>query len=613
MTKPYFLTFRWIALWAFVMIAPCSFGIVENNDTLVSSLAGKPDSVQVGMLLNFVQQHYREQPIRCQNYIEHAISISQGVKNDRLLAKSYSLAGVLHKNKAEYPEALENHFMSLSINEKLGSKPDMASNYNDIGIIYKTMQEFDKALEYYLKSNALVQELGYNRGIVMTFNNIGTIYEAKENLPDAISYYNKALQKAEEFNIIDAQAIVLNNLGEIYATMGDQVKALSSFKQTLHIDSISQDRFGMTYSLLNVAATYMFMNKFDSSLYYFGLSKTIAEELDSPQHLIHVYAGLTQLYEKQKDYKAAFNALSKFKTLQDTVYNQSTAQRLAEAEAKYGLALKENEIRLLTQEQFIKQIEIKQHKAELAALISLIISASFIIIYLYFRYKHKQFALFNKQLLIQKEKHLAAIVETQEKERKRIAKDLHDGVGQTLSGVKLAMVALGDELKEIEPPHGERYRKIIEIVDSACTEVRTISHQMMPRMLQEEGLIPAITDMLEKSFLHSPISHQFEHFGLDKRLKENVEVGVYRICQELIHNIIKHSGASHVNVQLFKNGKILVLLVEDNGKGFEFSTLKSNGIGLMNISSRVETIHGEFNLEPSPDSGTLATIRIPIE
>jgi signal transduction histidine kinase len=213
-------------------------------------------------------------------------------------------------------------------------------------------------------------------------------------------------------------------------------------------------------------------------------------------------------------------------------------------------------------------------------------------------------------MLQQKELYLKAIVETQEDERKRIAKDLHDGIGQTLSGIKLSLVNIVSHMPEAMEK--DKLSELSQVVDAACIDVRSISHQMMPRLLQEEGLIPSIADMLDKSFRLSKIQYNFEHFGMESRVKENIEISVYRICQELINNIIKHSEASQVNVQLFRNGKMLVLLVEDNGKGFMFDKQKSTGIGLMNISSRVETVHGEFNLEPSPHSGTLATIRIPI-
>jgi signal transduction histidine kinase len=313
------------------------------------------------------------------------------------------------------------------------------------------------------------------------------------------------------------------------------------------------------------------------------------------------------------DYRNAYRNLQIQKSHQDSVYNETRSQQLAEAEKRFEADKKDQEIMLLRQEQMIKDLEIDQHRAERTALISAMILAAFILIYLYNRHKQRQKAEVNKQLLRQKELHLKAIVETQELERKRIAKDLHDGVGQTLSGVKLKMDSLINKADAIPEKEVVKLKDLVEHIDEACTEVRSISHQMMPKVLQEDGLIPAIGDMLEKAFRNTNIAFVYEHYGISSRLQENVEVGLYRICQELVNNIIKHSGANRVNVQLIKNTGMLVLLVEDNGRGMSNGNSKSKGIGLMNINSRVETINGEFNLEPSPISGTLATIRIPIK
>ena len=118
--------------------------------------------------------------------------------------------------------------------------------------------------------------------------------------------------------------------------------------------------------------------------------------------------------------------------------------------------------------------------------------------------------------------------------------------------------------------------------------------------------------MLEKSFSTSNIKYEFEHFGIKDRFKENIEVAIYRIAQELINNVIKHSSAHKVNVQLFKSGAFVMLIVEDDGTGINLANQK-NGIGLMNISSRLDTLNGKVNFEPSPESGTLATVKIPVE
>ncbi len=209
----------------------------------------------------------------------------------------------------------------------------------------------------------------------------------------------------------------------------------------------------------------------------------------------------------------------------------------------------------------------------------------------------------------EKEAGLKAVFTATEEERQRIAKDLHDGIGQQLSGIKLSLGkqanTLGSEAKEALSP-------ILHVVDQTAHDVRNLSHQMMPKSIQELGLVPAIDDMLHKSLGLSDLEYAFEHFNVEsKRYDARLEIGLYRVCQELVNNIIKHSGAKAVTVQLFENKNSPILIVEDNGRGFDLDHQKS-GIGLTNIQSRINTFDGEVNWEPSPGSGTVATVKVPI-
>ncbi len=570
------------------------------------------DSAGTNRLLDYSLSMYRVDPDIAWESTTKSLQFALQINNPFLLSRAYSIKGLILKNKGEYAEALANHLKSKVINDSLGQKNALASNYNDIGIVYKLMQEYDKALESYKQANALTLELGLKKGVVMTLNNIGTIYEAKGDNESAITYYNRALEKSIEYEIENGQAIALNNLGETYASMGDSKKAKDYFIKTLRIDQRTNDKIGSIYSMLNIAGTLIGEHKYDSAALMYHNSEATALEMGAKQLLIHAYQGMTKLYEDKGDFKNALHYQSLSIVYQDSLYNETRAKQLAEVEAKYETLKKDKEIESLRQEQFIRDLKIEQHKAERIAWFSLFFLGILILFYLYKRFRIRQRELFNKQLLAQKEAHLRAVVEAQENERKRIAKDLHDGVGQTLSGIRLAMQNLSLQIKSHSKEYGDKVSELTNIIDGACTEVRSISHQMMPRVLQEEGLIPALADMLEKAFRFSSIKYNFEHFGIEDRFNESIEIGLYRIAQELVNNIIKHSGASEVTVQIFRANKTLVLLIEDNGSGFEYNKLKSKGIGLMNISSRVETIHGEFNLEPSPHSGTLATIRIPI-
>jgi len=205
----------------------------------------------------------------------------------------------------------------------------------------------------------------------------------------------------------------------------------------------------------------------------------------------------------------------------------------------------------------------------------------------------------------EQQKGLSAVIQAQEDERKRIAKDLHDGIVQQLGGLNLGLQKVFEDKETTET------KKLLSILDESTKELRELSHKMMPRALVGLGLIPALKDMLENSLGNTSIKYQFEHFGITTRFNENIEISIYRIAQELVNNVIKHSNATKVNVQLFKVDNELIFIIEDNGSGMDISQRK-DGIGLMNISSRLETLNGNVNFKPSPENGTLATIKIPV-
>ncbi|MGB1317244.1 MAG: sensor histidine kinase, partial [Flavobacteriales bacterium] len=217
-------------------------------------------------------------------------------------------------------------------------------------------------------------------------------------------------------------------------------------------------------------------------------------------------------------------------------------------------------------------------------------------------------------IIEERERGLRSIIQATEEERKRIAKDLHDGIVQSLTGLSLRLQKQSGSEKAKSAGLDVELISTRSILDESIAEVRGISHQMMPRVLSEMGLIPALDDMLQKSLGLTEIKYDFEHHNIEnQRFKETVEISLYRICQELVNNIIKHSEAKAVSVQLLKTKSHLVLVVEDNGKGFTFDDPNNqNGIGLMNITSRAKAIHGEVNYEPSPEQGTVASVRVPL-
>ena len=169
--------------------------------------------------------------------------------------------------------------------------------------------------------------------------------------------------------------------------------------------------------------------------------------------------------------------------------------------------------------------------------------------------------------------------------------------------------SLTSEITETKPELKEDIEKVKNMITDTGSDIRNISHQMMPKALTELGLTDAIEDLLENCFFKTDVKYNFEHFGFKVRLPSNVEIALYRIAQELLQNIIKHSGAKNVDVQLSKMERYCILIVEDDGEGIPESG-SSDGIGMMNINNRLSTINGNLNMDSGKGEGTTATIRI---
>lgn len=202
------------------------------------------------------------------------------------------------------------------------------------------------------------------------------------------------------------------------------------------------------------------------------------------------------------------------------------------------------------------------------------------------------------------------VMETEEKERARIAQELHDGLGQLLSTARLHVAGLEDAVSTEDKPGVELSLKII---DDACVEVRSISHNMMPSALIRLGLIPAITEVVNNVNAARGIKIDFTN-NIDTSLGRSLDITIYRVVQEILNNMIRHAKASHITMRIEKNSEHLEISMQDNGIGFDTDTLKeSKGMGWKNIFSRVSMLDGNIKLESEPEKGTLVYIKLKLK
>ena len=207
-----------------------------------------------------------------------------------------------------------------------------------------------------------------------------------------------------------------------------------------------------------------------------------------------------------------------------------------------------------------------------------------------------------------------AILRTQEEERKRIAEGLHNSLGQVLYVAKLKLDMLDADLSDPLKNNQELKASICELIDSAIKETRTISFELMPATLEDFGLDTAIKDILRNKLGKSGIKYSVLISGLKSRLAADIEIAIFRIVQELINNLIKHSQATKAEVNVRRGADFIIIKVKDNGKGFsqekEFAAGK--GFGLRSIVNRVKFLNGKISFDPAQTTGSVITVDIPL-
>jgi two-component system, NarL family, sensor kinase len=544
---------------------------------------------------------------------KEALKIRQDLNDKHGIADIKSNIGIIHSERGEYEQALKTYFEARQTRESINDSGGCASSEINIGNIFFLQGNHDKALKYYSKSLITMKKLNRPYEVALLLNNIGLIYSVQHENAKSLTYFFECLKVVREIGDEEGEASALGLIGEAYSKQGKYPEALEYYKKSIPIfERLNNKRaLAESYALSGVLSDSL--NQYEKAIEYFTKQLLIATEIGSKKNIREANFNLSNHYKKVKDFKKAYQYYVAYITVKDSMFNETNTKLLNEIEAKYENEKKQRKIKLLLKENEIKQLAIDNGKNKLyASLLGIVLLI--VMGFLLFQWnRQRNRKRMHDQILLQKELKTKAIIAAQEEEQVRIAKDLHDGVGQLLTGLKLGWEKIIGELKDSDQSVKTKIISSGTVLNEAAEEVRSISHQMMPRSLSESGLVVAIEDMLNTALKHSNIQYDFEHSNISERFSKEIEITLFRITQELINNILKHAEATVVTIQLFKTKEQLVLFVEDNGKGFKFDELKQKGLGLINIITRAKLIGGEVNYEPGPFKGTNTTIRIPIK
>lgn len=318
-------------------------------------------------------------------------------------------------------------------------------------------------------------------------------------------------------------------------------------------------------------------------------------------------------HARTSEYDSAFIYAMKLDRLKRSMNLDKMGRQSRQYKVELEVYDKENKIK-----EQAREIEVQTYENEIAEAKQkrwLIggVSAVIIVLLLSFIYVQftKQRTKAEKAELIIKEREQAfrSVIKGQEAERKRIAQELHDGIGQQLSGIKMALQNLTVNIKEKEGESQKTLKSIINLVGNSSSEVRQLAHQMLPQVLEEKGLDEALKDLIQSTYQSTRIKFNYENQLKSISLGKDWKLTIYRSIQELINNSIKHAEATEIDIYLYDSKSQIFVAFSDNGKGIG-SSIKL-GLGLNGIKHRVENLKGGFTIDTTAEKGFNAILKIP--
>ena len=536
--------------------------------------------------------------------------------NDKATALMYN---------CDYHKSLITFFECLDLDKYIHNKLFMGKVLNNMGNDYESIGDADNAILY--EKRSLVYKLAIKdlASLPRSYGNLGNAFDLKEMIDSAIFYERRSYNLYALVHDKEGMAICLGNIG-------------NEFKKKKIIDSaVSYLRtaFNMAKNISNVeikaniednlAEAYLIKQDLKNTWKYASMAHAYISQITDNEFLQENYELLYEYFKKTSNTTRAFDYLQKLNAVNDSIFKQKINIQNQKIAFEYEYKQKKLKDSLIYQ----SHINASEQKAtasrnRLYVSLLLLLAAILLAVIWYSRSKLLEkkniVALQNFTMQEQKIKELEnekqilasqGVLKGQEDERSRLAKDLHDGLGGLLSGVKHSIIHMKENIV-ISSGHVEVFEKSLNMIDTAMKELRRVAQNMMPEALVKFGLEEALKDYCASTSTAS-FKVIFQSFGNDLKIENAVEIIIYRIIQELVNNALKHSQATQLMVQLVKGDDWITLSVEDNGKGFNVNALKdSTGAGWSNIKSRVDYLKGNIDLKSQEGTGTSVNIEIKI-
>lgn len=568
------------------------FSFSQDKDIQTSEAWERAESIRQEGHSFFNKKEYESALIKYKESLASFILISDSSR----IAKCYNNIGNSQLFLGNNEEAIVAFYDAIEINKRLNNSTVLVGNYINLATYYKRQKDFDLALKYYLEAKDEVAKANDPTRLPMIYLGLGDILGEeifeKHNFDLAKSYYRKALNSYEERNDTARISTVYNNLGVLLSQQLKLDSSLYYYTKSLAFKKALDDQRGQIIIFLNVGNIYEEQGNYNIALDYYNKGSELAIEFEDNVNYLNFLTNILKCKIQLGQSAEADSIFEIYNTLTDSIYDEGKAKKLKELEVLYETQKIGNDLK-----DQIKQTEAKTRLSYWYLAAAVGVALLLIITILYFIQNKKYQQTLKEQELerlkkAQEIKELNAMMQGQEEERNRIAEDLHDRLGARLSAIKLLTLN-----------NGQKNSTLSEMVEDAIKETREISHNLSTDMLTRFGLPNAINDFVRTVNESNQIEGDFTTTNLEERLPKVFEKTIFHIVLELVNNTIRHADASSFFIQLTRYNNEIDLIYEDDGSGFDAKQTTFTGMGMKNLTARVESIKGKINFDSMPGKG----------
>ncbi len=526
-------------------------------------------------------------------------------------------AGLVHYIGGDCATAVDYFLRAEEIYLKYNpASPDLAALYSNMSMAYSTLNKPEEALAISKKGYDFAKRINDKQTLTAAYFTYGGNLVAAKKGNSGLAILDSAKALAKE----------VGNQNIVY--MSDFMKAMYYYNNKLYQEAIdyytaclkqaTANNFavGIGSNYLNIAACEAELKRAALAAAHLDSSAKYLDYTNPSEAKMQYFENYAQVYRLMGKYEKAFSFKDSVGVIKDSLYQQDNMRQMEFRQARYNYDAKQQEVNALQSEQKIQQLEISR-KSTLNYLLGGGAVALILISFLGFRnFKQKQKLQQQRISELETEKQLAAtesVLKGEEQERTRLAKDLHDGLGGMLSGIKYSLNTMKGNLV-MTPDNAQAFERSMDMLDSSIKEMRRVAHNMMPEALVKFGLDTALKDFCNDINQSGALKINYQSIGMENAaINQTTAITIYRIVQELINNTIKHAAAKTAIVQLAKTEGRVAVTVEDDGKGFDAVLLqKAKGIGWTNIQSRVEFLKGTMDVQSGEGKGTSVHIELTV-